>query len=98
MEHAQLYTLPEQLPSILIAADGEQAANMAGRIGDGLITVGAAALVDRFTAAGGTGKPCHTELSVCWAEGEAEARCLAHAWWPIAGFEGARVPGTGDVE
>src|SRR5215213_8073772 len=62
VENAQLYTLPEQLPPILIAAGGSRAAAMAGRIGDGIITVGGeATLVDTFTALGGAGKPRHTE-------------------------------------
>src|SRR5262245_44491197 len=39
--------------------------------------------------AGGAGKPRYTELSVCWAPDEAEARHLAHARWPIAGMSGA---------
>jgi hypothetical protein len=46
-------------------------------------------LVDRFVAAGGAGKPRYTELNVCWAAEEAEARRLAHARWPIAGLQGA---------
>jgi coenzyme F420-dependent glucose-6-phosphate dehydrogenase len=79
VENAQLYTLPEVLPPVLIAASGIRSAHMAGRLGDGLITVGThAKLVDRFIAAGGAGKPRYTELSVCWAPEEAEARRLAH--------------------
>ena len=90
VENAQLYTLPEQLPPILIAASGTRSAQMAGRLGDGLITVGADAnLVDHFAAAGGAGKPRYAELNVCWASEEAEARRLAHARWPIAGLKGA---------
>jgi len=90
VENAQLYTLPELLPPVLIAASGTRSAHMAGRLGDGLITVGVhAKLVDRFIAAGGAGKPRYTELSVCWAPDEAEARRLAHAQWPIAGMQGA---------
>jgi coenzyme F420-dependent glucose-6-phosphate dehydrogenase len=89
VENAQLYTLPELLPPVLIAASGTRSAHMAGRLGDGLITVGVhAKLVDRFIAAGGAGKPRYTELSVCWAPEEAEARRLAHARWPIAGMQG----------
>jgi G6PDH family F420-dependent oxidoreductase len=89
VENAQLYTLPEQLPLILVAASGTRSARLAGRIGDGLITVGVhAKLVDQFTAAGGTGKPRYTELTVCWAPEEAEARRLAHARWPIPGLPG----------
>ena len=90
VENAQLYTLPELLPPVLIAASGTHAAHLAGRIGDGLITVGIhAKLVDRFLAAGGAGKPRYTELNVCWAPEEAAARRLAHARWPIAGLQGA---------
>jgi G6PDH family F420-dependent oxidoreductase len=90
VENAQLYTLPELLPPVLIAASGTRSAHMAGWLGDGLITVGVhAKLVDRFIAAGGAGKPRYTELSVCWAPEEAEARRLAHAQWPIAGMQGA---------
>jgi G6PDH family F420-dependent oxidoreductase len=90
VENAQLYTLPELLPPMLIAASGVRSAHMAGRLGDGLITVGSQAkLVDRFIAAGGAGKPRYMELSVCWAPEEAEARCVAHARWPIAGMQGA---------
>ena len=90
VENAQLYTLPERLPPILIAASGTRSAHMAGRIGDGLITVGIhTKLVDRFVAAGGAGKPRYTELNVCWAAEEAEAQRLAHARWPIAGLQGA---------
>jgi len=90
VENAQLYTLPELLPPVLIAASGTRLAHMAGRLGDGLITVGVHAnLVDRFIAAGGAGKPRYTELNVCWAPEEAEARRLAQARWPIAGMQGA---------
>jgi G6PDH family F420-dependent oxidoreductase len=90
VENAQLYTLPELLPPVLIAASGTRSARMAGRLGDGLITVGVhAKLVDRFSAAGGAGKPCYTALNVCWAPDEAEARRLAQARWPIAGMPGA---------
>jgi coenzyme F420-dependent glucose-6-phosphate dehydrogenase len=90
VENAHLYTLPDQLPPVLMAASGTRSAQMAGRIGDGLITVGVEArLVDRFMAAGGAGKPRYAELSVCWAPEEAEARRLAHARWPIAGLKEA---------
>ena len=80
VENAQLYTLPELLPPVLIAASGTRSAHMAGHLGDGLIRVGVhAKLVDRFIAAGDAGKPRYTELSVCWAPEEAEARRLAQA-------------------
>jgi G6PDH family F420-dependent oxidoreductase len=90
VENAQLYTLPELLPPVLIAASGTRSAHMAGQLGDGLITVGVQAkVVDRFIAAGGAGKPRYMELTVCWAPDEVEARRLAQARWPIAGMQGA---------
>ena len=36
VENARLYTLPEELPQIMVAASGPQAAEAAGRFGDGL--------------------------------------------------------------
>jgi alkanesulfonate monooxygenase SsuD/methylene tetrahydromethanopterin reductase-like flavin-dependent oxidoreductase (luciferase family) len=41
VENARIYTLPEELPPIYVAAKGPVAINLAGRIGDGLITAGA---------------------------------------------------------
>jgi G6PDH family F420-dependent oxidoreductase len=38
VEHARVYTLPEQLPPILMAASGPSAAETAGNIADGFIT------------------------------------------------------------
>jgi coenzyme F420-dependent glucose-6-phosphate dehydrogenase len=38
LENARIYTLPEHLPPILMAAGGPRAAESAGRIADGLIT------------------------------------------------------------
>src|ERR671919_1218874 len=37
VENARIYTLPEDPPPILVAAAGEKATELAGRIGDGLI-------------------------------------------------------------
>lgn len=90
VENARIYTLPDEPPPIFVAAGGPRSAELAGRVGDGLITVGAEAkLVETFTAAGGAGKPCHTEISVCWAADEAKARRIAHEVWPIAGLKNA---------
>ena len=87
VENARLYTLPDEPPPILIAAGGQQVAELAGHIGDGLITVGGEPEpVKIFTAAGGAGKPCYTELTVCWSRTDVEARKRAHEQWPIAGL------------
>ena len=50
------------------------AAELAGRIGDALIsTAPDAKLVEDFERAGGDGKPRYGQLTVCWAETEEDA-------------------------
>lgn len=89
VENARIYTLPETLPPILLAAAGPRSAELAGQIGDGLIgTSPDDDLVNRFRDSGGVAKPCYAELSVCWADREAEAKRLAYEQWPIAGIKG----------
>lgn len=93
VENARIYTLPDQLPPIMIAASGPLATELAGRLGDGLISVEPdPEAVTAFDAAGGTGKPRLGQFKVCWAPDEAEARRTAHEWWPIAALKGAFAP------
>jgi coenzyme F420-dependent glucose-6-phosphate dehydrogenase len=90
VENARLYTRPEEPPPIMVAAAGPAAAELAGRIGDGLFGVAPDAdVVERFEAGGGRGKPRYGQIHVCWADSEAEARRTAHRCWPNAGLGGA---------
>src|SRR5438874_2145030 len=89
VENARLYTLPAEPPALMVAAAGPKSAELAARIGDGLIcTSPKHGLVQKFDAAGGSGKPRYAELTVCWAEDERRARRTAHQQWPIAAMEG----------
>lgn len=89
VENARIYTLPDELPPILVAASGPKAAEAAGRIGDGFIsTVPQASILERFDAGGGTGKPRYVQMSVCWAPDEAGARRTAYEYWPNAAVRG----------
>jgi len=89
VENARLYTLPETLPQIFVAASGPSAAELAGRVGDGLIsTAPDKAIVRSFTDAGGAGKPHYAQLTVCWAADEDAARRTAYEVWPNAGVKG----------
>jgi G6PDH family F420-dependent oxidoreductase len=89
VENARLYTLPRRAPAIVVAASGAGSAELAGRIGDGLVaTEPDGTLVERFAAAGGGGKPRYGELGVCWAPDEAAARRTALRQWPISGLGG----------
>jgi coenzyme F420-dependent glucose-6-phosphate dehydrogenase len=92
VENARIYTRPDTPPPIMVAASGKESAELAGKIGDGLVvTEPARALAERFEAAGGRGKPRYAEILVCWARDEASARQTAHRLWPIAGFSGPLV-------
>ncbi|MGH7824255.1 MAG: TIGR03557 family F420-dependent LLM class oxidoreductase [Candidatus Binatia bacterium] len=89
VENARVYTLPDELPPILIAASGPKSAELAGRIGDGLCaTAPDKKIKDRFEQAGGQGKPCLAEMTVCWAEDEKQARRTAFECWPIVAIKG----------
>jgi coenzyme F420-dependent glucose-6-phosphate dehydrogenase len=89
VENARIYTLPDELPPILVAASGPTMAEVAGGLGDGLIsTAPEESLVERFEAGGGAGKPRYGQLTVCWAQDEASARRTAYTYWPNAGLKG----------
>jgi len=85
IEQARLYTLPPELPPILVAAAGKKSAGLAGRIGDGLInTAPKEQIVEAFRESGGEGRPTYGQVTVCWARDEAQARRTAFEWWPNA--------------
>lgn len=85
VEQARLYTLPDELPPIMIAAAGEKSAELAGRMGDGLIsTAPKAEVVEAFEGEGGAGRPKYGQVTVCYAEDDATARKIAYRYWPNA--------------
>jgi coenzyme F420-dependent glucose-6-phosphate dehydrogenase len=88
VQNARLYTLPESLPPIRVAASGPRMAEAAARIGEGLIaTAPDRELIKAYDQAGGKG-PKIGQLTVCWASTEAKARRTAHEWWPTAALHG----------
>jgi coenzyme F420-dependent glucose-6-phosphate dehydrogenase len=89
VEEARLYTLPDEPPPLFIAAGGEKAAAVAGQVADGMIGVAPKAeLIDQFASAGGRRKPRYGQVTVCYAGREAEARRIAHDWWPTSALHG----------
>jgi G6PDH family F420-dependent oxidoreductase len=88
VEDARIYTLPSDPIDVVVAASGPEAAELAARVGDGLVsTAPDAELVESYLGAGGAG-PRYGQLTVCWAESEEEARRTALEWWPNAGLDG----------
>jgi coenzyme F420-dependent glucose-6-phosphate dehydrogenase len=89
VDEARIYTLPDEPPPIFIAAGGQKSVRLAGRLGDGLVSTSPKReVVQGFEEAGGRGKPRVGQHTVCWANTEAEARRIAHEWWPTAGLGG----------
>lgn len=90
VENARLYSLPATPPSLLVAAGGKRSAEIAARAGDGLIsTAPDRETVDQFHAAGGAGKPCYAEATVCFDRDQKKAEQLAREIWPIAALPSA---------
>jgi G6PDH family F420-dependent oxidoreductase len=89
VDRARIYTLPDEPPPIAVAAGGKRAAELAGSVGDALVSTSPdEEIVDAFEQAGGSGKPKYGQLTVCYAESEDEALETAHTWWPNAALTG----------
>ena len=80
--------MPDSPPALYVAVGGRRSAELAGRLGDGMIgTEPESTLLTAFDRAGGAGKPRYAELTVCWARDEATARRTAKEQWPTAAME-----------
>jgi G6PDH family F420-dependent oxidoreductase len=87
LDNAKLFDRPDRAPPIVGAAGGPEAARLAGRKADGLITtVPDADLIDAFKSTGGSG-PLYAEVPLCHADSEDKARETAHRYhrWSLAG-------------
>jgi coenzyme F420-dependent glucose-6-phosphate dehydrogenase len=89
LDRARLYSLPDEPPPIAVAAAAPKAAQLAGRLGDALISVAPNhEVVEEFEKAGGDGKPRYAQLHVCYARSEQEAVRTARRIWPNAALAG----------
>ena len=89
VDHARIYTLPEEPPPVYVSAFGPKAAEVTGRIGDGYVgTAPDADLLARFRAAGGEGKPAQGGFKVCYADDETAGVRIAHRLWANSGVPG----------
>ena len=88
VDHATLYTLPEQPIPIAVAAAKPIAAELAGRLGDALVnTTPDEEIVSAYREAGGDG-PLYGQVRLCWAEDEEEAKETAFRLWRHTGLGG----------
>ncbi len=90
VDNAELFTLPDVPPPIMVAAGGKRGAALAGRVGDGMIgVVPSMPHIEAFEVAGGVDKPRFGQLHVCFDPDEAEALRTATRWWPNGVIEGS---------
>jgi G6PDH family F420-dependent oxidoreductase len=88
VDHAQLYTLPEEPIPIAVAAARPLAAELAGRAGDGLVsTEPNEETVQQYRDGGGDG-PCYGQVRICWAASEDEAKQTVFDLWRHSGLGG----------
>lgn len=81
VDRARLYTLPEQEPTVVLAAGGDLAAQTAADLGAGLVATSADPdLVEAYRDAGGDG-PLYGQTTTCWAPSQDEAAELFHERW-----------------
>jgi coenzyme F420-dependent glucose-6-phosphate dehydrogenase len=89
VEQARLYTLPDEPPPIVVAAAQENAAELAGRIGDGYMNVAPDGdTLKTYERAGGKG-PKHGKVTGCWGADRDKALKQAHERWPNMGLGGS---------
>ena len=98
LESTRLWTMPEVAPEILVATAGPVTAKRAGRVADGLITVGAplekiSGLFQKFDdGAREAGRdpeamPKVLQLHLSWAETDEQALANAMHEWPNGGMK-----------
>lgn len=88
VDHAQLYTLPDEPVPIAVAASKPHAAELAGRLGDGLVsTEPNAETVEQYEGAGGKG-PRYGQVRLCWDEDEEKAKQAVFRLWRHSGLGG----------
>jgi coenzyme F420-dependent glucose-6-phosphate dehydrogenase len=99
---ARIFTLPQTPPPIMVAASKPRAAEIAGKIGDGLIsTVPEKEIVKKFEDGGGARKPRYGQITVCYAGSDDAAADMVRKQWPNAGITGplmADLPTPGHFE
>jgi coenzyme F420-dependent glucose-6-phosphate dehydrogenase len=86
---ARIYTLPEKLPPIYVAASGPESAELAAEIADGLISATSSdEVVKAFEKGGSAEKPRYGMVKLCWASSHQEAKETVKHWWPTSAVSG----------
>lgn len=88
VENARIYTLPDELPPILVSGFGPKSVSLAARIGDGYCTVEPNAdLIGQYRSEGGEG-PVQAGTKVCFGPDKAAAVKTVKEIWPNEAIPG----------
>jgi G6PDH family F420-dependent oxidoreductase len=89
VDHARLYTLPDDPIPVYVAAAQENAAELAGRIGDGLVSTSPDAdVVKAFDKSGGKGKEKLGMMHCAYDKDAKKGLKRAHEQWPNTALKG----------
>mgnify|MGYP000058823883 CR=1 FL=1 len=89
VDTARIYSLPDELPQIHVSAFGPKALELAGRVGDGLITtMPDKESVATFRKAKGASAPTQAGFKVAWNTDREAAIDDVYRIWPTAGVPG----------
>lgn len=89
VDRTRVFDVPEAPPPIFVAASGRRAAKLAGRKGDGLISVTRDPKpLKAFDEAGGEAKPRYLKVGVVWDPDPEEAKRLVRKQWPVEAIPG----------
>src|SRR5579884_951176 len=102
VDHARIYTLPDEPPPIYVAAAKPNAAQLAGRLGDGLVSTSPdESTVEEFEGAGGKGKDTIGMIHVAYDRDADAGLKRTHELWPNAALQGSlgqELPTPSDFE
>jgi G6PDH family F420-dependent oxidoreductase len=88
VENARLFDPPDEPPPIIVSGFGDEAVQLAARIGDGYWGHSPdRTIIDQYEDNGGTG-PRYAQINLCWGEDAAVARKTVHEIWPNSGIPG----------
>jgi G6PDH family F420-dependent oxidoreductase len=88
VNNAQLYSVPESPPPVLVSAFGPKATSLAARVGEGFVNVKPDADLARQYRDQGGGGPVVGAMKVCWAGSAEEGVRTAHRVWRTEGLPG----------
>lgn len=88
VENARIYSLPDELPPIVVSGFGEKSIALAARIGDGYITTKPDAdALGQYRGQGGRGL-LQAQMKCCYGRDREASLDLAHRLWPNTGLPG----------